>query len=231
MTAKRSTRLCVLIDAENVSPGHADAIFSEIAGLGQTSVRRIFGDWSDRRLDLWAEQVAPRGLIVDQQFSKAKGKNASDIALVIAAMEYLQSGRFDGFVLVSSDSDFTPLAHRISEYGLDVFGIGEQKSPEAFRMACRRFICIDEPATPQAAAPALPDPPTKAVPLIRKAMQLIDPGGEWYAMSEIGSAIRKAKPDFDSRLYGSGKLSVLLGKLQEFELRTQGKTLQVRRKP
>ena len=130
MAETRTPRLCVLIDADNVPASYAEAIFEEIAALGEASVRRIYGDWSAQRLAGWAKKVAALGLVADQQFSNTKGKNASDIGLVIAAMDFLHSGLFDGFVLVSSDSDFTRLAARIREQGLDVYGIGEKKTPE-----------------------------------------------------------------------------------------------------
>ena len=168
MAEDRAPRLAVLIDADNVPAGYAEAIFEEIAGLGEASVRRIYGDWSAQRLGGWARKVAALGLVADQQFSNTKGKNASDIGLVIAAIDFLHSGLFDGFVLVSSDSDFTRLAARIREQGLDVYGIGEKKTPEAFRMACKRFIYVenlsarDEPPEParepraeRAAAPGM----------------------------------------------------------------------------
>jgi uncharacterized LabA/DUF88 family protein len=231
----RAPRLCVLIDADNVPAGYADAIFDEIAGLGEASVRRIYGDWSAPRLNKWAEKVAALGLVADQQFSNTKGKNASDIGLVIAAMDFLHSGLFDGFVLVSSDSDFTRLAARIREQGLDVYGIGEKKTPEAFRMACKRFIYVENlgPAEPAAApparapdaapeaprAPATKEAPAKAIPLIIAAMRAIDPDGEWYSLGQIGQFITQANPDFDTRTYGAPKLSDLMRRLPRFEVK------------
>lgn len=232
----RAPRLCVLIDADNVPAGYAEAIFEEIAALGEASVRRIYGDWSAQRLGGWAKKVAALGLVADQQFSNTKGKNASDIGLVIAAMDFLHSGLFDGFVLVSSDSDFTRLAARIREQGLDVYGIGEKKTPEAFRMACKRFIYVEnlgsddseEPAAEQGAeASGAPvriaeprpqgrrekEPPQKAIPLIVAAMRAIDPEGEWYSLGQIGQYITQANPDFDTRTYGSAKLSDLVRKM------------------
>lgn len=238
MAEPRAPRLCVLIDADNVPSGYAAAIFEEIAGLGEASVRRIYGDWSAQRLQGWARKVAALGLVADQQFSNTKGKNASDIGLVIAAMDFLHSGLFDGFVLVSSDSDFTRLAARIREQGLDVYGIGEKKTPEAFRMACKRFIYVEnlgsdeveeaptEPGAP--ARPAEPRPqgkrekesPQKAIPLIAAAMRAIDPEGEWYSLGQIGQFITQANPDFDTRTYGSAKLSDLVRKLtSRFEVK------------
>ncbi|MBD1203299.1 MAG: NYN domain-containing protein [Rhodobacteraceae bacterium] len=237
MPEPRAPRLCVLIDADNVPSGYAEAIFEEIASLGEASVRRIYGDWSAQRLAGWAKQVAALGLVADQQFSNTKGKNASDIGLVIAAMDFLHSGLFDGFVLVSSDSDFTRLAARIREQGLDVYGIGEKKTPEAFRMACKRFIYVEnlgaaedqpEPApakgTPRTEQPDTPKPgakeaPAKAIPFIVAAMRAIDPDAEWYSLGQVGQFITQGNPDFDTRTYGSAKLSDLVRKISRFEVR------------
>lgn len=239
MPEPRTPRLAVLIDADNVPASHAEAIFEEIASLGEASVRRIYGDWSAQRLAGWAKKVSALGLVADQQFSNTKGKNASDIGLVIAAMDFLHSGLFDGFVLVSSDSDFTRLAARIREQGLDVYGIGEKKTPEAFRMACKRFIYVEnlgagdeaEPAPKRADAvveqPAEPaarsgvkEPPAKAIPLIIAAMRAIDPDGEWYSLGQVGQYITQANPDFDTRTYGSAKLSDLVRKISRFEVKS-----------
>jgi len=228
----RAPRLCVLIDADNVPATYAEAIFEEIAALGEASVRRIYGDWSATRLNVWARKVAALGLVADQQFSNTKGKNASDIGLVIAAMDFLHSGLFDGFVLVSSDSDFTRLAARVREQGLDVYGIGEKKTPEAFRMACKRFIYVEnlgiteEPrsaAKPDTAEPVQKvggkEAPSVAIPLIIAAMRAIDPEGEWYSLGQVGQYITQANPDFDTRTYGSAKLSDLVRKISRFEVK------------
>ncbi|RUU20325.1 NYN domain-containing protein, partial [Mesorhizobium sp. M6A.T.Ca.TU.002.02.2.1] len=137
----KSPRLAVLIDAENASARIADGLFEEIVKIGEASVRRIYGDFSGTRLKGWSDVLSKHAINPQQQYANATGKNASDIALVIDAMDLLHSGRFDGFCLVSSDSDFTRLASRIREQGVDVFGFGEQKkTPESFRQACRRFI-------------------------------------------------------------------------------------------
>jgi uncharacterized LabA/DUF88 family protein len=241
MAETRAPRLAVLIDADNVPAGYAEAIFEEIAALGEASVRRIYGDWSAQRLGAWSKKVASLGMVADQQFSNTKGKNASDIGLVIAAMDFLHSGLFDGFVLVSSDSDFTRLAARVREQGLDVYGIGEKKTPEAFRMACKRFIYVEnlgsdetrsmpraeaggpaeappDPA-PGAQRPGGKEPPARAIPLIIAAMRAIDPEGEWYSLGQIGQYITQASPDFDTRTYGSAKLSDLIKKISRFEVK------------
>ena len=136
-------RLAVLIDADNTAAPWADAIFEEIATLGEANVRRIYGDFSGTQLRGWEKRLAGLAVIPHQQFAYTKGKNSSDIALVIDAMDLMHSGRFDGFVLVSSDSDFTRLAGRLREQGLQVFGIGKRSTPEAFRKACKRFIFVE----------------------------------------------------------------------------------------
>lgn len=239
MAEPRAPRLAVLIDADNVPAAYAEAIFKEITALGEASVRRIYGDWSAQRLGGWAKKVAALGLVADQQFSNTKGKNASDIGLVIAAMDFLHSGLFDGFVLVSSDSDFTRLAARVREQGLDVYGIGEKKTPEAFRMACKRFIYVENlggdgladgdevpHAAPDVPTPAMPatatrgkEPPQNAIPFIAAAMRAIDPEGEWYSLGQLGQFITQGNPDFDTRTYGAAKLSDLIRTISRFEVK------------
>ena len=218
-------RLAVLIDADNTSPAWTEAIFEEVATLGEASARRIYGDFSGPQLRGWNKKLENFAVLPHQQFAYTKGKNSSDIALVIDAMDLLHSGRFDGFVLVSSDSDFTRLASRIREQGLDVFGIGEEKTPEAFRKACKRFIFVenliesdgDEGKAAKADKPKPKRQPSKAVPLIRAAMRGQDEE-DWIPLSVIGSHIHAANPDFDSRTYGCAKLSDLLEKTGLFEV-------------
>ena len=139
----QQARLAVLIDADNTSAKWTEAIFREVASLGEASVRRIYGDFSGTHLRAWKEQLEGHALIPHQQFAYTQGKNSSDIALVIDAMDLLHTGRFDGFVLVTSDSDFTRLASRIREQGLPVYGIGKNNTPSAFRRACKQFIFIE----------------------------------------------------------------------------------------
>lgn len=238
---RRAPRLAVLIDADNVPAGYAEAIFEEIAALGEASVRRIYGDWSAQRLAGWAKKVAALGLVADQQFSNTKGKNASDIGLVIAAMDFLHSGLFDGFVLVSSDSDFTRLASRIREDGLQVIGVGEKKTPESLRNVCNRFIFLEnltaapEPAsdapTPAKPARAEKDAPAKAIPLILAAMKKIGVEEDAYSLGQLGNVLVQLYPDFDSRSYGSQKLSDLLKRTGRFDVtKGEGNRLMVRDK-
>src|SRR5690242_14735227 len=181
----RTRRLAILIDADNTSPRIAAGLFDEVAKIGEASVRRIYGDFSGTRLKSWADILNKYAIVPQQNFAYTIGKNASDIALVIDAMDLLYSGRFDGFILVSSDSDFTRLAARIREQGTDVFGVGAQKTPESFRQACRRFIytenLLPEAPQPDRAAPATAkslEPASAAVPLLARAVaQLSDEDG------------------------------------------------------
>ena len=204
-------------------PAWADAIFEEVATLGEASVRRIYGDFSTSELKGWQEKLHNHAVQPHQQFAYTKGKNSSDIALVIDAMDLLHTGRFGGFVLVSSDSDFTRLASRIREQGVDVFGIGRENTPESFRRACKRFIFVEnligsQESTNSQVQPEVPKlPPTKAVPLIRAAMRG-EEDGDCVPLSLIGNRIRAANPDFDPRTYGWPKLSDLIEKTGHFEL-------------
>ncbi|PRY24172.1 OST-HTH/LOTUS domain-containing protein [Aliiruegeria haliotis] len=230
--------LAVLIDADNTSPQFAKAIFDEIAAYGEASVRRCYGDFSSTQMKGWSKVQAEFGLVPHHQPANTVGKNASDIALVIDAMDLLHTGRFDGFVLVSSDSDFTRLASRVREQGLDVFGIGQRKTPEAFRKACKRFIFLENIDTAAAASEKTPADrkPDKAKSLneardlILKAMDAIDPDDDWYALGQLGQYVVAANPDFDTRSYGKKKLSDLVQSIKIFETRRgSGNQLQVRR--
>ena len=228
--------LAVLIDADNTSYKHAKAIFDEIAGFGEASVRRIYGDFSSTHMRGWSNVQAEFGIVPHHQPANTVGKNASDIALVIDAMDLMHSGRFDGFVLVSSDSDFTRLASRIREQGLDVFGIGQQKTPDAFRKACKRFIFVEnivepDPKAPQKAETAVDKRPmVEARDLIFRAMEGIEQDDDWYSLGQVGQFITAANPDFDTRTYGKRKLSDLVQSLKMLEVkRGQGNQLLVRR--
>lgn len=228
--------LAVLVDADNSSPAWAEAIFEEIASLGEASVRRIYGDFSRPQMKGWSDRLAALALVPHHSPANTVGKNASDIALAIDAMDLLHSGRFDGFVLISSDSDFTRLASRIREQGLDVYGIGQQKTPEAFRKACKRFIFVENLlAEPEADVKttdkgAARQAPSKAVPLITAAMKAIGGEDDWYSLGQIGQFITAANPDFDARNYGCSKLSDLIARTGQFETRKEANHLQVRRR-
>jgi hypothetical protein len=195
----------------------------------------------------WNRVQAEHGLVPHHSPANTVGKNSSDISLVIDAMDILHRGRFDGFVLVSSDSDFTRLASRIREQGLDVYGIGQQKTPEAFRKACKRFIFLENlggviqadttrPARADERSEEKPQPKpataslTEARDLIYKAMDAIAQDDEWFALGPLGQYITAANPDFDTRTYGRKKLSDLVQDLKVFETRRgDGNQLLVRR--
>ncbi|WP_417720531.1 NYN domain-containing protein [Salipiger sp.] len=226
--------LAVLIDADNTSPKYTKAIFDEIASIGEASVRRVYGDFSSQQMSGWSKIFAEFGLVPHHQPANTVGKNASDIALVIDAMDLMHTGRFDGFMIVSSDSDFTRLAQRVREQGLDVFGMGMQKTPEAFRKACKRFIYLENlegaPGKAPGEKPKQSGPLDEARSLIFTAMDAIEQEDDWYTLGQLGQFITAANPDFDTRTYGKRKLSDLVAELKVFETRRgPGNQLQVRR--
>lgn len=236
----RLSRLAVLIDADNASAKIADGLFEEIARIGEASVRRIYGDFANARSKSWTDVLARHAIIPQQQFAYTTGKNASDMALVIDAMDLLHSGRFDGFCLVSSDSDFTRLASRIREQGVDVFGFGAQQTPESFRQACRRFVYTEkllQAPIPNDNKPAQPQkslqPPSAATPIIRKIVAQNENKDGWVQLGVMGNQLAKLASNFDPRTYGFTKLSDLVRKTNAFDVeKMQSGHLRVRvRKP
>jgi uncharacterized LabA/DUF88 family protein len=233
----RLRRFAVLIDADNTSPRIVAGLFDEIAKFGEASVRRIYGDFSSPRLKSWTEVLQQYAIDPYQQFAYTTGKNASDIALVIDAMDLLHSGRFDGFCLVSSDSDFTRLASRLREEGADVYGFGAQKTPESFRQACRRFI-YTENLVPQMSAsapepggrsPGALQPPSAAVALLCKAIEQMETDDGWVELGAVGRRLSTIASDFDPRTYGYGKLSDLVRNTGAFEIdQPEGRALRIR---
>jgi uncharacterized LabA/DUF88 family protein len=236
---QRLPRFAVLIDADNTSPQIASGLFEEVAKFGEASVRRIYGDFSNQRLKSWTEILQKYAIDPYQQFAYTTGKNASDIALVIDAMDLLHSGRFDGFCLVSSDSDFTRLASRLREQGADVYGFGAQKTPESFRQACRRFIYTENllPQTPASNSSAAPkskslQPPSAALPLLKKAISQIESDDGWVRLDFVGSRLTNLVSDFDARSYGFTKLSDLVRNTGMFDVeKTDGNRTRIRAKP
>ena len=236
----RLRRFAVLIDADNTSPKIVAGLFEEIAKFGEASVRRIYGDFSSPRLKSWADILQKYAIDPYQQFAYTSGKNASDIALVIDAMDLLHSGRFDGFCLVSSDSDFTRLASRLREEGADVYGFGAQKTPESFRQACRRFV-YTENLLPEAAV-AAPEqdegprqalqPPSAAVPILTRAIEQMESEDGWVRLGAVGQRLANIASDFDPRTFGYRKLSDLVRKTGAFEVdQTEGRTVRIRARP
>src|SRR6202048_3537130 len=233
----RSPRLAVLIDADNASAKIVDGLFEEIAKIGEASVRRIYGDFSNPRSKGWADTLSKHAIIPQQQFAYTAGKNASDITLVIDAMDLLHSGRFDGFCLVSSDSDFTRLAARIREQGIDVFGFGEQKPPESFRQACRRFVYTENlltgPANSQDTASTAKSlqPPSAATPIIEKVITQMESEDGWVPLGQVGKQLANLASDFDPRTCGFRKLSDLVRRTNSFEIdHPKGGSMRIRTK-
>jgi uncharacterized LabA/DUF88 family protein len=235
----RLRRFAVLIDAENTSPRIAAGLFDEVAKFGEASVRRIYGDFSNQRLKSWTEILSKFAIDPYQQFAYTSGKNASDIAMVIDAMDLLHSGRLDGFCLVSSDSDFTRLASRLREQGADVYGFGEQKTPESLRQACRRFIYTEnllpdtQVATPgEGQTPKALQPPGAAVPLLNKAIAQMETEDGWVGLGPVGQRLANIASDFDPRTYGFRKLSDLVRKTAAFDMeQPEGRAIRIRAKP
>jgi uncharacterized LabA/DUF88 family protein len=230
----RSRKLAVLIDADNTSPKIADGLFDEVAKIGEASLRRIYGDFSRGQLAGWEKILARHAILVQQQFAYTTGKNSTDITLVIDAMDLLHSGRFDGFCLVSSDSDFTRLAARIREQGVDVYGIGRAKTPESFRQACTRFIFTENFAAedgPAVAKTAL-RPMSEAVELIGKALEQLEEDADgWFRLGVVGQRLSNLSSEFDTRTFGHSKLSDLVEATGRFEIDRSTQHLRLRPKP
>jgi uncharacterized LabA/DUF88 family protein len=246
-TEQQSQRLAVLIDADNAQPAVIEALLAEVALLGEATVKRIYGDFTAPTSAQWKRVLHQFAIKPVQQFAYTKGKNATDSTLIIDAMDLLYTRRFDGFCLVSSDSDFTGLALRIREEGLTVYGFGEEKTPEAFRNACHKFVFTEvlRPSPTQATdnvispvkqiprkdntattqeSPAQASEATKKIPseFFRQALEQASDDSGWAHLGTFGSYLTKLRPDFDSRNYGYKKLSDLVkarNDLFEFEER------------
>lgn len=222
-------KLSVLIDADNAQPGIVRIILSEIAKYGTAFVKRAYGDWTGTNLKSWKEQLLKNSIQPIQQFAYTQGKNATDSAMIIDAMDLLYTNRFDGFCLVSSDSDFTRLASRIRESGLVVYGCGERKTPKPFVTACDKFIYIEN-LTLSEPAPHVDSPTNTSVPatqaedhshvtsLLRETVEATSDHDGWAGLCDVGSLVTKQHPDFDARSYGHRKLSELVAAIPMFEV-------------
>ena len=229
----KTDKLGVLIDADNAQPSIVDGLLSEIANYGIASVKRIYGDWTGPGLRGWKEVLLEHSIQPIQQFAYTTGKNATDSAMIIDAMDLLYTDNFNGFCIVSSDSDFTKLASRIRESGLLVYGFGEKKTPSPFVSACDKFIYTEvlraktdesESIVKKSSNELKQD--TKLVSLLRNAVEASSDDSGWAHLAPVGSNIAKQSPDFDSRNYGYGKLGDLVKatKLFDIEQRKIGST-------
>ena len=226
-------KLAVLIDADNAQPRIVDGLLVEIANYGTASVKRIYGDWTGPGLKGWKEVLLQHSIQPMQQFAYTKGKNATDSAMIIDAMDLLYTGNFNGFCIVTSDSDFTKLASRIREAGLLVYGFGEQKTPSAFVSACDKFIYTEvlRAKTDESVAIAKKSSSelkqdAKLVSLLRNAVEVSSDDSGWAHLAPVGSNIAKQSPEFDPRNYGYVKLGELVKatKLFDIEARQIGAT-------
>ncbi len=229
--------LAVLIDADNASPSVVEGLLAEVAKLGVASVKRIYGDWTTPNLSQWKQVLLEHSIQPIQQFRYTTGKNATDSAMIIDAMDLLYAGHFYGFCLVSSDSDFTRLASRIRESGKRVFGFGEEKTPKPFVSACDRFIYTellakkpeengDTPRPARTANELRGD--TRLMTLIRGGLQASSDETGWAQLGAIGNYISRTANDFDPRNYGYTKLSELISAIGLFELERRETRIYVR---
>lgn len=218
-------RLAVLIDADNAQPSITEGLLSEVAKYGVASVKRIYGDWTTPSLSGWKSLLLEHSIHPVQQFRYTVGKNATDSAMIIDAMDLLYTKRFDGFCLVSSDSDFTRLASRIREEGLLVYGFGEKKTPKAFVSACDKFIFTEVLRFQEDAGTALKPKKSnelkrdaKLVTLLRSAVVAASDESGWAHLGAVGSNIAKQAPEFDPRNYGFTKLGELATAINLFDV-------------
>ncbi len=227
MREQKDLKLAVLIDADNIPYSNIKGMLDEIAKLGTPTIKRIYGDWTKPTVSGWKPALLEHAITPIQQYSYTTGKNATDSAMIIDAMDILHSEKVDGFCLVSSDSDFTRLATRLRESGMLVIGIGEKKTPNPFIVACDKFIYIEilnkEKITKAKSAKAATEETAKVETVNKKLIQLFknsiediaDDNG-WVFLAELGALINKKKPDFDPRIYGFSKLTPLIKSLSKY---------------
>jgi uncharacterized LabA/DUF88 family protein len=238
MREKSELKLAVLIDADNIPYSNVKGMLDEIAKLGIPTIKRIYGDWTKPTVSGWKPALLEHAITPIQQYSYTSGKNATDSAMIIDAMDILHSQKVDGFCLVSSDSDFTRLATRLRESGMLVIGIGAKKTPNPFIVACDKFIYIEIigaidtkkiESTPKAASKNARITPTPAtdidsidagfIKLLKSSINDLADDNGWAFLAEVGGLIIKKKPDFDPRNYGFPKLTPLIKSLnKDFEI-------------
>ena len=233
--SERQRRLAVLIDADNAQAGIIKNLLEEVAKYGIASVKRIYGNWTTPQLQPWKDVLLAHSIVPIQQFNYSSGKNATDSALIIDAMDLLHAGHLDGFCIVSSDSDFTRLASRIRESGLIVYGFGEKKTPKPFVDACDKFTYIEilryaetveSPALVRREItgmnPAKND--KKFLTMLRNSVEDSSDNAGWAELGLVGNNLQKKMPEFDARNYGFKKLFDLIRTLDMFEIdEKQGK--------
>ena len=213
MAINDNQKLAVLIDADNAQASVIQELLAEVSRYGTATIKRAYGDWTTQNLRGWKDVLHTMAIQPIQQFAYTSGKNATDSALIIDAMDVLHTGRVDGFCLVSSDSDFTRLATRIREAGLVVYGFGERKTPEPFVAACDKFIYTEilrtEPEEIKSGQEPVAELP-KLKPILLNALNATAREDGWTTLSALGSQINRSHPSFDPRNYGVAKLAELI---------------------
>ncbi len=216
MEDRNSDNLAVLIDADNARASIVHELLEEVARYGTATVKRAYGDWTTDQLKKWKGVLHEMAIQPMQQFSYTKGKNATDSALIIDAMDLLYTGHLHGFCLVSSDSDFTKLANRLREAGKVVYGFGERKTPQPFVAACDKFVYYDilKPTKSEGTSKPKAEP---LKPMLVKAINAASQDDGWAGLGAVGSMLMKNSPSFDARIYGCQKLGELVKKQRYLE--------------
>jgi uncharacterized LabA/DUF88 family protein len=216
--------LAVLIDGDNIPSGYVKEMMEEIAKYGNPTIKRIYGDWTKPGLSKWKNLLLENAITPIQQYGYTRGKNATDSAMIIDAMDVLYSGKVNGFCLVSSDSDFTRLATRLREAGMQVIGIGEKKTPTPFIVACDKFIYIEilknqkEEKNKKSQKSSIDKITNKVISLIAATINDLSDEDGWAFLGDVGSLLQKKQPNFDSRNYGYEKLTPLIDSIDRFEI-------------
>lgn len=229
------TNLAVLIDGDNIPSAYIKEMMEEIAKYGNPTIKRIYGDWTKPHLAKWKAVLLENAINPIQQYGYTQGKNATDSAMIIDAMDILYSNKVDGFCLVSSDSDFTRLATRLREAGMKVIGIGEKKTPDPFIVACDRFIYLEilkdsedkdteeetEKGTRKRQKKNVDKITPKVIRLIASTISDVADEDGWAFLGDVGSLLQKKQPNFDSRNYGYEKLTPLISAINKFEVESR----------
>lgn len=222
----RDIKLAVLIDGDNIPSKYIKEMMEEITKYGTPTIKRIYGDWTKPHLTKWKNILLENAINPIQQYSYTVGKNATDSAMIIDAMDILYSKNVDGFCLVSSDSDFTKLATRLREAGMQVYGIGEKKTPNPFIVACDKFIYLEiletfdekQDGKSELKKASLDKITPKIMRLLRHSVTDAADEDGWAFLGDVGSLILKKQPNFDSRNFGFDKLTRLFRSLDQFEI-------------
>lgn len=223
-----NSNLAVLIDGDNIPSAHVKEMMEEIAKYGNPTIKRIYGDWTNPHLSKWKNLLLQNAITPIQQYAYTTGKNATDSAMIIDAMDILYSEKVNGFCLVSSDSDFTKLATRLREAGMQVIGIGEKKTPTPFIVACDKFIYIEilrnqshkkeDVNAKEKIEENVDEITSKVIKLLSATITDSSDEDGWAFLGDVGSLIQKKQPNFDSRNYGFEKLTPLIKSIGSFEI-------------